>query len=60
MTVKEKADGSGTISFGPWTAQAEFAQALPAWPGTDTQSVLFLQSEVRRVADIIRTAGVQS
>ena len=60
LTVNEKPDGSGTITFGPWTGRGQLSQAFPSWAGMDSQPVLFLQSDVRRVADIIRTANVQS
>jgi hypothetical protein len=59
ITVNERSNGSGTISFGAFSPMATAALSMPGWPGVEVPPMFYLQSCVREVSDLIRRAQSQ-
>lgn len=58
LSLSERADGFGTIAFGPQHPMAAMMNGVPRWPGVDPYATPRFDSipEVRKVYDTIRKA----
>jgi hypothetical protein len=55
VTLTQRPNGSGTITFGPTNCRAAMHAGMP-WPGVDQPPAFELVPEAKRVYDIVREA----
>jgi hypothetical protein len=56
VSMTERADGSGTITFGPSHPYSWWTQGMDGWPGVPTSSAFERIPDVKAVNDTLRTA----